>query len=797
MTQSLLDLGQMHSLPFVAGAMLICATTAWLLLVLLERASTHGGLHRLVWMGGVAAVAGMGVWTTHFIAVLGYRPDIAFVYDADTTLVSALVGAGLIGLPAAACALSRSRLLRVPLGMLSGIGVAAMHFTGMNALQGCVVTHSSATYAVAGLLGTVLFGAAFALRPRRFAGSASLVLIVAAVAAVHVVGIGGLSLEAATLAEGAGVDGFTIGVFTAGTALALFLAGSVCAVSSMRLEAQELQAGLLSTALGNMSNGLVFIDGKGRIKLFNDRLKALFGLDETELRLGMHWHEYLEHIGASDGWDAERLQRVIANHDDWFAKAQSTYLEHDREDGRVISVACRPVAGGGAVLTYDDVTAERRAQREIERLAFRDSLTGLANRRAFQAAVAEALETPGDRSLFVVDLDRFKSINDTLGHAVGDALLVEVGRRLLGACENPRDLVARLGGDEMAILRPAADPASDERLAERLGATFREPLHVCGHLIDVGCSIGIATTRDTQDAARLAQFADLALFAAKAGGRGTSRRYEAGMSELAARRQELEADLRIAIAERQFALVYQPLYSIAERRIFGFEALIRWTHPRKGAISPAEFIPVAEDTGLICPIGDWVIGEACRAAAHWPRDVHVAVNVSPVQLKSSRILGHVTQALAANGLLPGRLEIELTETALVEDQESIAMALSAFRALGVRVAMDDFGTGYSSFAHLRDFGLDRIKIDRSFVQAAPRDKAALAILRGVVQVARDLGVRTIGEGVETAEQLDLLARTGCDAAQGYFIDRPMSGAAARSLVSGEAPAPATPEMRRA
>lgn len=768
------DLSADHSPIFVAGAIGICCLTAWLVLTLLERARACEGHQRLRWMAAVALVGGLGVWTTHFIAMLGFRPDFHFGYDTWTTVASAVIGVGLIGLPLSALALTDRRMIRAACGALAGAGVAAMHYLGMWALQGCVVSHSPATMGLSTILGIGLLATAFSIPGLGRSKSSSSLMFVLAVCAVHFTAMTGLSLDPVANSATVGVDQVSLGVSVTVVALCLFATALTAAVSSAKLEYQTHHGALLNAALTNMSNGLLLIGSSGRITLLNDRLLTLFGIDETQAAVGMTWQEYLSKLGTHLGWSAARTARVIENHSVWFGSHSTTYLEHALDDGRVISVACRPTAGGGAVLTYDDVTVERDAQKALERLAYADALTGLANRRAFQDELRKSLDRGEHLSLFLVDLDRFKTINDTLGHAAGDYLLVEVGKRLKAAC-GPDDLVARLGGDEMALISRNTDEEQISHLADVIVADIGEPCSIRGQTIVPSCTVGVATTADTRDVEALIQYADLALFRAKALGRGRSHRYEAGMQEAMLERRQIESDLRRAIDAKQFSLVYQPLCRIADRRIMGFEALIRWSHPKRGSVPPDLFIPIAEETGLIREIGEWALSEACCQAAGWPSDVHVAVNVSPVQLRSKAFSFLVAKTLADCRLTPSRLEIELTETALVEDGLQIAAGLESLRELGVRVAMDDFGTGYSSFAHLVDFDLDRIKIDKTFVQAAPTKSSALAVVRAVIQMARDLGVETIGEGVETVEQLEQLRSLDCDAAQGYLLGRPMSG----------------------
>jgi diguanylate cyclase (GGDEF)-like protein len=404
-----------------------------------------------------------------------------------------------------------------------------------------------------------------------------------------------------------------------------------------------------------------------------------------------------------------------------------------------------------------------------------DGLTDLANRHLFNEQIESSFEHLGRGQKFAVlclDLDQFKDVNDTLGHAFGDKLLQQVGGRLR-LCVRESDTVARIGGDEFAILqRGVTDPAETRSLSERVVAVIGKPFDLDGHQVVVGVSIGIALApTDATDGFELLKAADLALFRAKADGRGTYRFFESAMDERIQARHALESDLRKALLRGEFVVHYQPLVNLESGQISGFEALIRWNHPEHGMIPPADFIPFAEETALIVPIGEWVLRQACKEAAGWPSAVSVRVNLSPVQFRELDLSQTVTNALECSGLAAHRLELEITESALLRKQESTLETLRRLRALGVRIAMDDFGIGHSSLNNLRNFPFDRIKIDRCFVHDLSSKKDSRAIIRAVVQLASSLGIGTTGEGVETQRELDYLRRVGCTEAQGYFFSK--------------------------
>ncbi|MGV7032576.1 putative bifunctional diguanylate cyclase/phosphodiesterase [Methylobacterium symbioticum] len=468
-------------------------------------------------------------------------------------------------------------------------------------------------------------------------------------------------------------------------------------------------------------------------------------------------------------------------------------LHHRRADGSVIEVSLferampfegRPARLGAVV----DVTESRRNAARIDHMAHHDALTELPNRVLFAKRLDETLarrKAKGSSAfLFCLDLDKFKIVNDTLGHPVGDALLREVGARLLG-CLRAEDCVARLGGDEFAILVPRpAEAEFIQALAGRIIAEMSAPFHIAGQVCHIGTSIGVACLpRDGEDAETLLRNADLALYRAKADGGSTFRCFKPEMDAWVQARRRRENNLREAFARGELSLSYQPLIDAATQRVCAFEALLRWTDPVEGPISPGEFIPLAEETGLIGPIGAWVLRQACREAAAWPDPVRIAVNLSPVQFRNRELVRTVAEALEAAGLAPQRLELEITESVLLAENDANVATLHALRALGVRIAMDDFGTGYSSLGYLRSFPFDKIKIDRSFISQVGENPHCNAIVRAVTGLGASLGIATTAEGVETAAQFAHLQAEGCSEVQGFLFSRPLTAEAARALLA--------------
>ena len=427
-----------------------------------------------------------------------------------------------------------------------------------------------------------------------------------------------------------------------------------------------------------------------------------------------------------------------------------------------------------------------------------DTLTGLMRREGFLAGLEARLHDAAAEgtpfAVLALDLDRFKAVNDTLGHQYGDALLRGVGRRIR-ACIRLGDVAGRLGGDEFAVLMP--DTAQDDAaiaLGERLADMLSRPFLLDGQSAVIGCSVGVALyPEDGTDAAALLRAADLALYQAKAEGRGTVRRFAPALRDRANARRALESELRAAIALGQLELHYQPQVAVATGMLTGFEALLRWNHPQRGLVPPGDFVPLAEEIGLIVPIGEWVLRTACREAVTWPAELHVAVNVAAPQFARGDIVGVVRSALAESGLAAHRLEIEVTETSLLHDAARAVATCHRLRAMGVRISLDDFGTGYSSLTQLRDFPLDRVKIDRSFIAGINERADSAAIVQAVVALGATLGLRTTAEGVETADQLQRLVAQGCVDAQGFLIARPVAAAEVRATIDRLRAAAAPPE----
>jgi diguanylate cyclase (GGDEF)-like protein len=541
-----------------------------------------------------------------------------------------------------------------------------------------------------------------------------------------------------------------------------------------RLRAQNIQ---LDAALNNMAQGLAMFDAELRLVIANKRYAEIYGLKPTHIKPGVHLREIVEHRVAKGDYGPKSADEVLTP---MLSRATGQHASHhvaELFDGRFIAVSVQPMVNGGRVTTHQDITEQRRSEAKIAHMALHDTLTALPNRALLNERLGEALARSrrGDVvAIHILDLDHFKHVNDTLGHPIGDKLLQMVGNRLRTLVRDT-DTIARMGGDEFAIVQVALSQVADATsLAQRVIAAVGEPYEIDGHQVVIGTSIGITVApSDGLIPDELIKNGDLALYRAKADGRGTLRFFEPDMDLQMQARRALEQDLRKALTAHEFELYYQPAINLANDEISGFEALIRWHHPQKGMVSPAAFIPLAEETGLIVPIGEWVIRQACATAAQWPAGLKIAVNLSPAQLRSPGLLQVIVSALAASGLGPDRLELEITETVLLQDSETTLAILHRLRELGVRIAMDDFGTGYSSLSHLQRFPFDNIKIDRSFIKDIADNASSLNIVRAVAALASGLGVAATAEGVETQGQLDLIRSEGCTEMQGFLLSKPI------------------------
>jgi diguanylate cyclase (GGDEF)-like protein len=536
------------------------------------------------------------------------------------------------------------------------------------------------------------------------------------------------------------------------------------------LGAQNL---LLAAVVNSIKLGVYIFDENNRLMMMNDKARAILNLDKSTALTAISITEFNAYILGHLG-DVSLGQTRLDTFLNLTRSTEKAAINLLFQSGMVVHVTHTPIEKGGFVHTWEDVTDRRKAEAKANHLASHDALTDLPNRRLLKQHIDVALnDADSNCAVLCIDIDRFKSVNDTVGHAGGDALLIEATKRLRG-CVRIEDTVGRLGGEKFVILiANLLDRGEAQSLAQRVIDAIATPFEILGHSVIVSASVGVAlASHHGENPDRLIKYADMALFEAKRTGRGQCYFFEPSLETKAIERRALEIDLRVAVKMEQFELHYQPVFAARQRKLVGFEALLRWNHPTRGRVSPLDFIPVAEELGLITELGDWIINEACRTAATWPSDIVVAVNVSARQFVNHDLFAVVNQALADHNLPPSRLEIEITESALMESGSEIADVLQRLRDQGIAIAMDDFGTGYSSLAYLRRFHFTKVKIDRSFVHGLASEAQSIAIVRAILALCKSLHIVVTAEGVETAVQADILRIEDCDYLQGYLLGKP-------------------------
>ncbi len=552
----------------------------------------------------------------------------------------------------------------------------------------------------------------------------------------------------------------------------------------------------LRAALDGMDAGVATFDRTLDILFVNTRLQCMLEIDPEVAGGAASLLTLMEASALLSGTLVQQIHEACQGAVDRRAPQDLTLAA---SGARFFALRVAPLPDRHWMASFTEVTAQRSAEAEAIEQARCDPLTGLLSRALFNDRIeallgdgaehepaGQAAAGPARHAVLAVDLDRFKSVNDTLGHSAGDGLLCLVAKRLRSVLRQ-HDALARLGGDEFALLvSPAPEREVLDGLARRITDVVGRPYLVDGHLVNIGASLGIAVfPEDGASCPELLRNADLALYDAKAMGRSTHSFFRPEMDARAAARRLIEIDLRKALALRQFELHYQPQIDLEHHAIVGFEALLRWRHPERGMVSPAEFIPLAEEIGLIVPLGEWVLSQACLEAARWSEAVTIAVNVSPYQFEDTgRLVEAVGRALAVSKLPGRRLEIEITESVLLRNAEPVLAALHRLRGMGARVVMDDFGTGYSSLSQLHSFPFDKIKIDRSFVKDRDDDAGQNAVIRAITALGASLGMATIAEGVETAGQLERISDGGCTSVQGYLFSRPVPVAQVAELIAG-------------
>ena len=765
-----------HDPRLVVLAAAICLLACLTYVGMLGRAIVAHGYGRLAWATGGAVAFGTGVWATHFIALIGFRTTLEPEFALAPTLISfgiAVVGSALASVVQVKLSahVGTAALWRMLPGVLLGGSIAAMHFIGMVALRrvGLLFYHEGPMIAAVAV-GVVLSAAAMVAIPHRRVAAVG--LLVSAILGLHFTAMTAIQLlpwppgdaageltASGSLAMAVGAAALVILLLSlAGTLVDAHLAGRVVD------EARRLRQFADATFEGILfcRNGLV-IDANGALArlggwnpstIIGRRLDQLFVAEATGL---------LGRIATGARTDA----------------VETALLRHDGIAWPV-ELLCRPITQDGepaTVMAVRDISERKAAERLIGELAHYDTLTGCANRALFRDRLAQAIamaERPGyGVALLYGNVDGFMQVNDLLGHSVGDRLLIDMANRLRARLRDT-DTLARLGGDEFAIIQPRIEAPNDASvLAERLIGALAEPFEIDGHQIQVGMTVGIAVyPQDGSNGETLLRTADVALRRGKKEARGTHQFYTPRMDSELVERMALERDLAQALLRGELSLRYQPVFEVVGRRLVGHEALLRWQHPDRGAISPAVFVPLAEQSGLIVPIGLWVLRAACAAAAAMPGGSRIAVNLSPVQVRALDLPRIVAEVLRETGLAPERLELELTEGVLIEESSATLATLRALKRLGVRLVLDDFGTGYSSLSYLRRFPFDKLKIDQSFMKGLGEDGESDAIVRAILALGHSLRLEVTAEGVETETQLRMLRHYGCDHVQGFLLGRP-------------------------
>ena len=779
-----------HDLRLVGLAAVICTLASFTAINLLHHVCRSKGQMRVVWLCVSATSTGFGIWATHFIAMLAFSPGIPSAYNVTLTFLSLIAAIVLTGV-GLAVALSSALPASAWLGgAMVGGGIAAMHYTGMAAfeIQGRIVWDP------------VLVAASIALerldRRNRVAGRAAqssveienigcALLLTAAICSHHFTAMGAAAIIPDPTIEFSPAS-LPAGWLAIAVALASFIIIAL-ALSGVAIEMRDRRRGELETermrGLANAAvEGLVVCDGQ-TIVAVNDSFATLVGTSADKLS-GAHLYQFFRE-------ESTRLKLLECSN----TPVEGELLKVDGSRSPV-ELIVRPVDFGGKsqlAVAVRDLQARKQAEQHIRFLAHHDSLTGIPNRSSFNKKLDQAIEvaiaTGRKLAVLCLDLDRFKEVNDLFGHATGDKTLQSVAARIASMLDDSQTL-ARLSGDEFAIIVPGlSNPTAAGRIAETILEILQTNDKTNEGEVPISTSIGIAVfPDDATDRHTLLTHADTALYRAKHEGRGTYRFFVAAMGAAVHDRRLLEHDLRQAIGRGELRLVYQPLMEIPSRKVVGFEALLRWKHATRGDVEPTEFIPIAEDAGIILPIGEWVLREACREAATWSERLTVAVNVSAVQIHNDNFAHAVHEILFETGLPPARLELEVTETALVRDLNRALATLRRIKMLGVRISMDDFGTGYSSLSNLRAFPFDKIKIDRSFIKSVNVNDQAAAIVRSVLGLGRALNLPVLAEGVETVAELDFLEKEMCNEVQGYLFGRPADAESFGTLINGEMPA---------
>lgn len=787
-----------HDLRLVALAALVCGLSAFAGITVLTHARRTDGAMKFTWAGIAAVSVGFGIWATHFIAMLSFSAGMPTGYDIPLSILSLCIAITIVGGGLLYATVATRRSDAVLGGCIVGIGISAMHYVGMSALLlGGAIVWDPWLVSTSLLLGISLGGLSLFVgtygRDLRWRLRGALILTLA-ICSLHFTAMGAAGLENCypIVPASEATPAWLSLVVAAGSLLILMFAfgGIALDLRDRRRAAAEADRmrGLADAAV----EGLLVVKD-GNIVTANASFMGLVDVPQAYIA-GRHLADFfppsiVTQLGESPNAPIETELTTASG-----AKLP-------------VEAILRQVDFGGTphqAVAVRDLSGRNKAEQHIRFLAHHDTLTALPNRASFTRAledeIAHARRHGQSFAVLGLDLDRFKEVNDLFGHPAGDALLQRVARALESVVEG-RGTAARLGGDEFALLlSDVHSPTRAGYVAEMIMEAFRRDNEASVSGAMISASIGISLyPNDGHDAESLVSHADTALYRAKQDGRGVYRYYESAMGVAVRDRRLIEHELRHAVARNQLRLVYQPQVDLRTNEVIGFEALLRWSHPERGDVPPGEFVPIAEESGQILQIGEWVMRTACNEAARWKGDLTIAVNVSAVQIHAPAFAHTLHEILLESGLKPSRLEVEITETALVKDIARAVTTLRQIKALGVEIAMDDFGTGYSSLANLRAFPFSKIKVDQSFIRSVDSNDQSATIVRAVLGLGSGLNVPVVAEGVERLEELEFLKAEICQSAQGYLLSRPKDIGNFKAITEGRSRTlePPAPELRLA
>ena len=763
-----------HDFTLVLLAVAVCLATAITTFVLYGISHHYQDRRRIAWAALAGVCAGAGIWTTHFIAMLAYKGGLQTLYEPLTTIASLLVAVALASLGFSLARYGRHQLTTVG-GFIVGLAIGVMHYLGMGAL----VIPGYLTWDANLVVASIAFGTTFAVAalflfqarlPTPAAVIASASLLTLAVCSLHFTAMGAVLIVPDPTVAVLGIGFNRLGMALAVSAVSFVVLLSAIAAASIHRANEHCETilrehnVLLATALGHLPVAVSMFDAENKLMMCNDAYRRLHQLDEA--------------TGAAPGQTDAPPSPLAAGE-------QFVFDTITLSDGRLISKRIIPIKGGGCLDVQEDITAATSASKRLAWLAHHDTLTGIFNRLAFRERLEREFASYDPRTGFAlhwIDLDNFKDLNDSLGHQFGDDLLRCVARRLSGSLR-ATDAIGRLGGDEFAVLQVGVhNPADAAQFAERLLSHLRGPHEIRNQQIAARASIGVAIAPlHGADADELFASADKALYRAKSRGRDGAMLFDA-TARVTELKNPLVDELQAAIESAEFVLHYQPIVSLRRQRVSCMEALVRWKHPSRGMIPPSDFISIAEETGLIVPLGSWVLNAAMREATKWPSHVAVAVNLSPRQVERADFAASVADAMKASGIDPSRVHLEITETVLLRDQVQAAQCLKQLNALGVSLSLDDFGKSFSNLDYLRQYPFRRLKLDKSFVQGLPQDEECQIIVGIVADLAHKLGIGTVAEGVETLANLHAVQSQNYDEAQGFFFSLPVPASAVRRTI---------------